>query len=173
MTNLARTFAALLTAALANGGCYRYAPISLGTVAPRDEVRVRITVDAAARLSKELGVYSTEIDGQFAPQGPDSVSVGVAIDRAYMGTTVGTTTQQLFLGRSEVVEVRKREFSRGRTILVSAGVVVGFGLLAAAVVQITDPNGDSQDPLTPPPPAPLRIPSGYHSYHIRLRIPLP
>ena len=107
-------------------------------------------------MPKDLGAFSTEIDGQLAREGADSISVGVAIDRAYRGTTIGTTTQVLFLGRSEVVEVRKREFSRSRTILVSAGTVVGFGLLAAGIAQLVDPNGPPQDQPPPPPPAPLR-----------------
>lgn len=164
-----RPIGLLLIAGMANAACYQYVPVSLGTAAPNEEVRVRITDKAAARLSKDLGAYATEIDGQFAPQGPDSVSVAVPIERAYRGTTVGTTTQVLFLGRSEVVEVRKREFARGRTILMGTGVAVGFGLLAAAVVQLTDPNSDSQD-RPPPPPSGSRIPS---AYRFKVRIPIP
>lgn len=157
-------------AGMANTACYRYVPVSLGSVESKEEVRVRVTDDAAARLSKELGAFSTQIDGQFSPEGPDSVSVGVEINREYRGTTIGTTTQLLFLGRSEVVDVRRREFSRGRTFLLSAGAVAGFGLLAAGVVQLVDPNGPSQDQPTPPPPSPSRRPSGYH---LAVRIPIP
>jgi hypothetical protein len=160
----------VLIAGVTNTACYSYVPVSLGTVASKEEVRIRVTEDAAARLAKDLGTFSTEIDGQFAREGADSVSVGVAIDRAYRGTTIGTTTQVLFLGRSEVVEVRKREFSRSRTILVSAGTVAGFGLLAAGVAQLVDPNGPSQNQPPPPPPPQLRRPS---AYHFALRIPIP
>ena len=160
----------VLLIAAANAGCYRYVPISLGAAGSNDEVRVRITEDGAARLSKELGAFVTEIDGQFAPQGRDTVSVAVPIDRAYRGMTVGTTTQLLFLGRSEVVEVRKRQFDRTRTILVSAGAVVGFGLLAAAVVQLVDPNANSPETVPPPPPSPSRIP---RSHGLTVRIPIP
>lgn len=163
-----RTIGALLAAA--NVACYRYAPITLGAAPPASEVRVRVTDGAAARLSKDIGAFVTEIDGQLALQGPDSVSLAVPIDRAYRGVTVGTTMQTLFLGRSEVVEVRKREFDRTRTTLVSVGAVVGFGLLAAAVVQLADPNPDSQDGLPMPPPAPNRIPHR-HGLTMRIRIP--
>jgi hypothetical protein len=161
---------ALLVGAAANTACYTYVPISLGTVQSKEDVRVRVTESAATRLSKELGAFSREIDGQIAREGSDSVSVDVSIDKSYRGTTVGTTTQTLFLGRSEVVEVRKREFSRSRTVLVTAGTVAGFGLLAVGIVQLVDPNGPSDDSNTPPPPPALRRPSGYH---IALRIPLP
>jgi hypothetical protein len=161
---------ALLVAGVANAGCYSYVPISVGAVAPKEEVRIRVTEGAAARLAKDLGVFSTEIDGQFAREGADSISVGVAVDRAYRGTTIGTTTQVLFLGQSEVVEVRKREFSRTRTVLVSTGTLVGFGLLAVGIKQLVDPNGPSQDQPPPPPPAPVRRPSG-HRLGVWISIP--
>jgi hypothetical protein len=165
-----RTIGALMIVA-ANAACYRYAPVTLGTAASTTEVRVRVTEAAAARLSQDLGAFTTEIDGQLTPQGADSISVAVPIERAYRGITVGTTTQTLFLGRSEVVEVRKREFDRVRTTLVTAGIVVGFGVLAAAVVQLADPNPDSQDsPQMPPPASPTKIPRG-HGLIVRIPIP--
>lgn len=165
-----RTGGALLLAGVVSGGCYRYVPVPLTAVESKEEVRVHVTEDAAARLSKDLGAFSTELDGKFAREGQDSVSIGVPISQMYRGATIGTTTQMLFLGRSEVLEVRKREFSPARTVLLSAGTVVGFGLLAAAVVQLVDPNGPSQDQPPPPPPAPSRRAV---SYHLRVRIPIP
>jgi len=161
----------LLIAGAANTGCYSYVPISMAAVEPKQEVRVRVTPEAAARLSKELGVFSTELDGQFTREGADSVSVGVPIDRSYNGNTIGTTTQLLFLGRSEVVDVRKREFSRSRTVLVSAGTAVGFGLMAIGVKQLVDPNGPSDNqPPPPPPPSPIRRPA---AHRLIIRIPIP
>jgi len=167
---LRRTVVALLIAGLASTACYTYVPVSLQAVQSKQEVRVRVTDDAAMRLSKELGAIATEIDGQIAHEGADSVSLGVSIDKSYRGTTVGTTTQTLFLGRSEVLEVRKREFSRSRTVLVSAGTVVGFGLLAAGIAQLFDPNEPTDNSTTPPPPPALRRPSGYH---LALRVHFP
>jgi hypothetical protein len=166
-----RVGAALLVVSSVSTGCYSYVPISMANVAPQEDVRLRVTEDAAARLAKDVGVFSTEIDGQFARESADSVSVGVSVDRAYRGTTIGTTTQVLFLGRSEVLEVRKREFSRSRTVLVAAGTAVGFGLLAVGITQLVDPNGPSQDQPPPPPPAtPLRRPM---AHHLGVRIPIP
>jgi hypothetical protein len=161
---------ALLIAGLASTACYNYVPVSLQAVQSKEEVRVRVTDAAAMRLSKELGAIANEIDGQIAREGSDSVSLGVSIDKSYRGTTVGTTTQTLFLGRSEVLEVRKREFSRSRTVLVSAGTVVGFGLLAAGISQLFDANEPSDNSSTPPPPPALRRPAGYH-LALRIRFP--
>ena len=162
---------ALAVVGLASAGCYSYVPISLQAAESTEDVRLRVTEDAAARLVKDLGTFSTEVDGRLASQGRDSVSLGVAIDRTYRGTTVGTTTQTLFLARSEIVEMRRREFSRPRTILASAAVVGGFGILAVGVKQLVDPNGPSDNqPGQPPPPTPLRRPP---AHHIAVRIPIP
>lgn len=164
----ARAVVALLFAGAANTACYTYAPVSFGAVSEsKEDVRLRVTEDAAARLSKELGTFSIEIDGQLAREGPDSISLGVPIDRTYRGSTIGTTTQLLFLSRSEVLEVRRRQFSRSRTVLLTAGTVVGFGLLAAGIAQLVDPNGAPENQTTPPPPG-----SPYRGF-IRFKIPLP
>ena len=164
----ARAVVALLLAGAANAACYTYAPVSVGAVSEtREDVRLRVTEDAAARLAKELGTFSVEIDGQLNGQGRDSISLGVPIDRTYRGATIGTTTQVLFLARSEIVDVRRRQFSRSRTVLFTTGTVVGFGLLAAGIKQLVDPNGAPETQTTPPPP-----PSPYRGF-IRFKIPLP
>jgi hypothetical protein len=171
MRKRSRVVVALVLAGLVNGGCFTYAPIKFESVQPKDDVRLRVTEDAAARLSKELGAFSTEIDGELSPEGRDSVALGISIDRSYKGMTVGTSTQTLVLARSEVLEVRKRQFSKQRTVIVSVASVVGFGLLAAGVVQLLDPNGpDDSQTTNPPPPPGLRRPP---PTHFGVRIPIP
>lgn len=162
--------AALAIVGLASAGCYSYVPISLQAAESTEDVRLRVTEDAAARLVKDLGTFTTEVDGRLTSQGRDSVSLGVAIDRTYRGTTVGTTTQTVFLARSEILDMRRREFSRPRTVLASAGVVGGFAILAIGIKQLVDPNGPSDDQPGQPPPAPLRRPA---VHRIAVRIPIP
>jgi hypothetical protein len=144
--------------------------VSVGSVESKEPVRVRITAQAAARLASELGSFSQELDGEFLPQGPDSVSLGIPIDRTYRGTTVGTTTQLLYLGRSELVDVRRRKFSRSRTTLVAAGTVAGFAALATGIAWFGDPNTPSDETPPPPPPSPSRRPT---RHLVTVRIPLP
>jgi hypothetical protein len=166
-----RAVVGLVLAGLANAGCYTYAPISFEAVKPKDDVRVRVTDDAAARLVKDLGAFSTELDGEFSRQPHDSVSIGVAIDREYRGIAVGTTTQTLFLARSDILDLRQRQFSKGRTIFVSVGAVVGFAALAATIKQIVDPNGAPDNSTTnPPPPPQMRRPP---RTQFGVRIPIP
>lgn len=166
-----RGIAAGALLALANGACYHYVPVSPGTAAADEEVRVRITRSAAARLVDDLGVYSTEIDGKISSRGVDSLEVAVPITRAYQGVTMDSTSQLLMLGKSEVVDVRRSELSRGRTILASAGVVAGFVLLVHAIVQITNPNPGADGTLPPPPPPNGSLAPSRH--HLQFRIPFP
>ena len=157
---------------LVNGGCFTYAPVAFESVKSNDNVRVRVTEDAAARLSKDLGAFATEIDGELTHQPHDSVAIGVSIDRSYKGTTIGTTTQQLCLARSEIIEVQRRQFSKGRTVLMSAGIAAGFGVLAAGIVQLVDPNGPSDTQPSAPPPPSSGVRRGPRT-HFGLRIPIP
>lgn len=161
-----RAVVGLLLAGVANTACYTYSTVPFSSVSPNEDVRLRVTERAAAELASELGTFSTELDGRLNHEGRDSLKVGVPVDRSYRGITIGTTTQTVMIARSDVLDVRRRQFSRSRTILVSAGAAIGFGLLAAGISQLVDPNGSSDDqPSLPPPPA-------YRGF-IRFHIPLP
>lgn len=143
--------ALLLLTALAGSGCYRYTPIEPAAVQPQEVVRVRVTDAAAERLVREVGAYTGVLQGQLAPEGPDSLSLSILIGRQYGGMALENTRQVLFLGRSEVVEVRRRELSRRKTALATAGVLAGAVILIRSVVQMGDPNPADDDTPVPPP----------------------
>jgi hypothetical protein len=134
-------------------GCYRYVPVDIAAIRPTEDVRVQVTESAAVRLVKEFGTYLTALEGRVSREGTDSLSITVPIGRDYRGVSLEGGRQVLFLGRSEVVGLRRREFSRGRTLAVSAGALVVFGALVAAVTQWSDPNSSVVEPPPPPPPA--------------------
>jgi len=150
-------------------GCYEYVPVRPEVVPPTEDVRVKVTDAAAARLVKELGTYTSELDGRFAREGADSVSVSVAIARDYRGMALDSARQVLFLGPSEVVDVRRRMLSRGKTALVSAGAVVGFVVLVGTVIQLGDQTPPNDEPLPMPPP----ILAPHSGFGLRFRVPLP
>lgn len=143
---LGSSFAVLLAS-----GCYTYTPVEYTAIRPQEDVQVRITEPAAKRLVKEFGAYTGQLEGQFAFQGSDSASVSVAIGRAAGGIALESTRQTLFLGRTEIVEVRRRQLSRGRTAIAGAGVLAAFALAVRAVVQLGDPNPSPEEgPPVPP-----------------------
>jgi hypothetical protein len=137
---------------LALVGCYRYVPVDLASVRPAEYVRVEVTEQAAVRLVKDFGAYLRELEGQVAREGSDSVSVTVPVGRDYRGVALEGGRQTLFLGLQEVIGVRRREFSRNRTVAVSVGSLVVFGLIVAGVAQWGDPNSEVVEPPPPPPP---------------------
>lgn len=149
--------AAATMLALAGTGCYRYVPVAATDVGPQEEVRVRVTNAAAGRLAGELGRFTTQLEGQLARAGPDSVSVAIALadaGAATTGATLGRTPRQLlYLGPAELVAVERRELSRSRTALGVVGALVLFGAVVATVTQQGDPNPPTTEPPPPPPTA--------------------
>jgi hypothetical protein len=160
--------ALLLVSLASSNACFSYVAVPMTTVAPKEDVRVLITNDAGARLVKELGIYTTQLDGEFAAHG-DSVSVTVPIVREYRGQLLDGANQSLYLGRSEVVEIRQRQFSRSRTVLATVGLAAGFVGLVTSIKAIADPNPDKEEPL-PPPPVGARVPL---RPLVLIRIPIP
>ena len=153
-----RAVGAAVALGLVSGACYRYVAVPLTAVPPAEEVHVRITEAAAKRLVNELGVYTTELEGQVGRDRSDSISVTVAIARAFQGLALEGGRQVLFLGQGEVVGVRRRQLSRQRTVVVTAGTVAGVALLAVAVKQWGDPNSSVVEAPPPPPPGGRVVP---------------
>ena len=133
-------------------GCYNYVPIEVGEVRPSEYVRVQVTEPAATRLVREFGAYLTQLEGQVSREGSDSLSVTVPVGRDYQGVALEGGRQTLFLGLNEVVGVRRREFSRRRTAVMSISSLVVFGAVAAGVAQWGNPNSSVDEPPPPPPP---------------------
>lgn len=148
-----RILAAWCVLGLTLGGCYNYVPVDLASVRPAEHVRVEVTEQAAVRLVRDFGAYVRELEGQVGREGSDSVSVTVPVGRDYRGVALEGGRQTLFLGRQEVVGVRRREFSRKRTVAVSVGSLVVFGVVVASVAQWGDPNSEVVEPPPPPPPS--------------------
>jgi hypothetical protein len=160
--------ALLLVLVSSSSACFTYVPVQMTALAPQQDVRVRITDNAGARLIKDLGVYTTQLDGEFEAHG-DSVSVTVPIVREYRGLALPATNQSLYLSRSEVVEIRQRRLSTTRTVLATAGVVAGFVALVESVQAIFNPSEATEEP-PPPPPVGIRIPLRPLTL---IRIPIP
>ena len=152
-----------LAAALSLGaaGCYRYVPIQAADARPNEEVRVHVTDAAAGRLAKELRAFNTRLDGPLARAGADSLSISIALARD------AHTRQTLFLAPNEILDVQRRELSRGRTALATVGGLVAAGIVVARIAKLGNAGSDTGD--RPPEPIPLLRPS----LGLRLRVPLP
>lgn len=140
-----------------SSGCYRAVPITLDQVRGNEQVDVHVTDAAATRLAKELGAYTSRLQGPIKAERGDSVSVAVLIAREYAGVALEGVRLDLFLARAEVTGVRRRQLSRTRTTLASIGSIVLLGVVVGTVVQLGDPNKPPETELPPPPPVGSRF----------------
>jgi hypothetical protein len=124
--------ACLLLALLVLGGCHRYAPLDGVAPAPGDEVRVRLTAGAAVEWSDRLGTTVRSVEGvALVPRG-DSVALERSGGMRYAGTVFEARRDTLIFHPAQVVEVERRELSRGRTALAAAAVLaVGIWIIRA------------------------------------------
>jgi hypothetical protein len=82
----------------------------------------------------------------------------VWIGRNYVGTSFENARQRLSLGRTEVLDVSRRQLSVSRTALVTTGVIAALGILASRIGFLENPNSPGgQIPGDPPDPNGVRI----------------
>ena len=152
---------ACLIVAYLTSACFSYVPVSPAAVPPDEEVRVRVTEQAAVRVAPDLGIFRNTVEGRLVPVGEDSLSLSVWLGRDYPGTEFENVRRAVVLEREEVLEVRQRRLSPVRTGIAAAGVVALFAVLIDRIILQEDPNtGDGTLP-PPPPPETLRIPIGW------------
>ena len=143
--------------ALWSAGCFRYTRIEPGVAPTEEELRVRVTREAAMRVGPQLGRLSEQYEGRLEPLGTDSVVLAVWIGKDYIGSPFENTRQRVSLTPGEIVEVRRRTIDVRRTALAAAAVVAVTGLVIGTVVTEGDPN--PTDPGGPyQPPVDFRIP---------------
>ena len=81
-------------------------------------------------------------DGKDSWRRPAAIHLTLSlwVGQQYRGTPFENARQRVSLGVPEVVEVRRRELSRGRTALLAAGVIALTVVLADRIVFEQDPN---------------------------------
>jgi hypothetical protein len=103
---------------LAPSGCYRYVPAE--PVQPihlaQEELRVVLHPEATRRLAASSGRDLRYLEGRVVEATDDSISVSIVVGgREHRGTPFEGARRIVTVDRSEVVELQRREFARGRT----------------------------------------------------------
>ncbi len=124
------------------GGCHRYTPLEGVAPAPGDEVRVRLTVGAAVELSDRLGTPVRSVDGIALRAGADSVVLTVPGGMRYAGTVFEARQDTLAFHQAQVVQVERKEFSRGRTAVAAAVAIAAAIWIIRAVGGSGGVSGD-------------------------------
>jgi hypothetical protein len=142
-------------------GCYHYVPMHLDEVTPSQEVRARVTLEQAERIEELLprGGDPRVVEGRVAEILRETLYMDVAVATELRGTRVESFNQRLDLPLSGILEVERKELSRGRTVALVAGGVALVGSFVA--IKVIDSGGGGSPGEGPGPPEnriPIPIP---------------
>jgi hypothetical protein len=131
-----------------------YVPVPGGAVPPTEDVRVYLSRRGLADLPEDFTTGRSYVTARWTKATPDSVMLQVPIVRRVDDPNAPDIRQNLFVARTDVVDVRSRRFSGPRSALAIGGAI-GAGVAIVTVVLKAGGN----DTLTPGEgPEQLRVP---------------
>src|SRR5919202_4732287 len=127
-------------------GCYTYAPIDPGAVAPGTSIRVRVSGAGADRLEPLLGTSGARVlSGVFVDSRADTMIVQVpSVVAAEVGSSLQPLYQRVSIPRGDVLELETRRLNRGRTAALAGAAAVT--ITAAVVSAVRSDRGKEQLP---------------------------
>lgn len=151
--------ALLLLGAAALSGCYAHTPVGMGTLEPRQRVRVHLAPAAAAEAAAVLGAQRPVLDGVLTRATPEEI--WLLVPTAYVQAGLGSEAlrQELRFAREDVVALQRRQLDRVRT-----GALLGMGAAVVSALVYRALSGESGGTTTPPPgggPPEARLPGGW------------
>ncbi len=140
-----------------SAGCYAYRRVDLADVRPGQQVRARVTPEAAAHLVPLLGRNSPVLQGSVLVNTSDAVMLLVPVAVQSVGAAgLQTINQRVSVPTPDFIEVELKRLDRTRTAL-----LVGAGVAAAGVFVASQFNRSDESPAAPGPRArrvlPLRF----------------
>lgn len=140
----------LLSIALAAGlaGCHTFQPTSVGSVAPGEHIRVRVTGAFSDSLAPLLQRDDVRVfEATVASEPGASVFLDVPVQQQLRGMRFETLNQRIEVPASAFVDVETKQFDRGRTF-VAAGIVAA-ALGTFVVIQLNKDSGGGNLPGGP------------------------
>lgn len=128
-------------------GCVHYVPLDEGLPAAGDEIRIRVSPDAGARLAPQVQQSANVLEGRVTGvvRAGDSIRVSVPFD-AFGRAGPDMPRQVLALHPSELLGLDRKEVSRPRTALAGAVIgVVGYGLFRSVAGERSRQNQGDED----------------------------
>ncbi len=138
-------------------GCYTFQAINPLDAAPGEEIRLVLAGPRTGGLAPSFLRGETLVQGNLVGVSDDSVGVSVWIGAAYRGTPFEPVHQTYSFPRVELVQMERRQLSRVRTALTTAGVLAGIYVLIDRLGYFENPNPGPGDENPPPPGSPFTI----------------
>ena len=142
-----------LLGAVLLSGCFTYVPVDRASVAPGQDVRVFVSRTGLAQLPEALA-SDRWVRGSLDAWDSGQLRLQVPIRRSVDGYLGADIREALEIPVGDVLEVERREFSRGRT---AAMVAVGAAVATAGILVITREDRAPDDDGGPDPEL-IRLP---------------
>jgi hypothetical protein len=114
-------------------GCYVYRPVTSAAPAGQDRVRFTLTDSGAVVLASELGPATEEVSGRVVQESAGAYVLSVLATRRRGGAETDWRGEQVVVPRILVARTEERRFSRKRTGIAIAGVIVAAVVAREAV----------------------------------------
>lgn len=142
-----RLAAGLCTVALATQtACYTLQPMQEVVPVIGREVAVELSDRGRVLVGGQLGESVLQVVGRIVSSTDSAVTLSVTRTVLMQGSTVVWTGEQVAIPRSGVRGYRIRQFSRGRTVMLSVAVFAGLVLVGVGLTLVG--GGDGRPPGT-------------------------
>jgi hypothetical protein len=152
--NRALRASAAIVAATFLSGCYSWIPVELEAAPAATELRVFMSRRALVDVPEGIPVFGTYVTGRLARQTADSILIQVPVSRTVDAPGALDLRQNVFLPKSEIVDLQYRRLNRGKTV----AALVGGGALATAILTVVVSSGGSAEERPGDVPDQIRIP---------------
>lgn len=148
----ARRFSAMLCIALLGfqTGCHTYLPVSSAVPDRGETVGVVLNDYGRAQLGSRLGELVERVDGELIAQTDSAITLNVSRTRSLRGSHSIWAGEPVEIPKAGVLGFQKRQFSRGRSVFMTIGIVLGIVALGSAIGLSVGGFGRSPEPEPPP-----------------------
>jgi hypothetical protein len=147
-----RTTAGLCAGLLAfQLGCHTYLPTQEPVPAAGREIAVELNDRGRLMVAGQLGESVLRVDGTLVSTTDSMITMRVSRTVQVKGASAVWTGESVQIPQSGVRGYRVREFSRGKTVALVAGIVGALAFLATAL-DLLGGGSDKPDPTDPCPP---------------------
>jgi len=139
--------------------CYTYVPLATAAPPTNELVSLDINDQGRVALNERLGQGVSEIVGRVTQQQGNELTVSVSSVKQLTGETTQWTGELVRIDRASIGQIKRRQFSSGRTTAVVVIAAVGVGLLLANTALGGVFSGSDEPSVGPDPkPSSVRIP---------------
>lgn len=137
-----------LALVLATAGCHTFQPASVGSVAPGERVRVRVTGAFSDSLSSVLQRDDARtFEATVVSDDGSSMFLDVPVQQELRGMRFETLNQRVEVPASAFVDIETKRLDKGRSLL--AGGILAAALATVAVVELSKDSGGGNLPGGP------------------------